>query len=78
MDPIAVKRGGWNVHSIAHLTITVANGDKLQAQEMCSGLQVNIQRELITSDFFVLSLRGCDMVLGVQWLITVGPILWDF
>ena len=30
------------------------------------------------ANFFVLPLRICDVVLGVQWLITLGPILWDF
>ena len=58
--------------------VIVANGEKLKAQEFCSGLQIEVQGESIMVDFFVLPLRGCDMVLGVQWLITVGPILWDF
>ena len=27
---------------------------------------------------FALPLGGCDVVLGSQWLPTLGPILWDF
>ena len=23
-------------------------------------------------------LGGCDVILGTQWLRTLGPILWDF
>ena len=30
------------------------------------------------SDMFSLPLGGCDVVLGTQWLHTLGPILWDF
>ena len=29
-------------------------------------------------DMFSLTLGGCDVVLGSQWLCTLGPILWDF
>ena len=29
-------------------------------------------------DMFSLTLGGCDVVLGAQWLRTLGPILWDF
>ena len=29
-------------------------------------------------DIFSLPLGGCDVVLGTQWLRTIGPILWDF
>lgn len=37
-----------------------------------------MQGEVFTAEVRVLSIGGCDMVLGVQWLSTLGPILWDF
>lgn len=33
---------------------------------------------MFTSDVMVLPLGCCDLVLGVQWLSTLGPIIWDF
>ena len=30
------------------------------------------------TDFMVIPLGGHDIVLGVQWLSTLGPITWDF
>ena len=29
-------------------------------------------------DIFVMPLAGYDLVLGTQWLATLGPVLWDF
>lgn len=26
----------------------------------------------------LISLQGCDVVLGVQWLATLRPITWEF
>ena len=34
--------------------------------------------QLIHIDFYILMLNGVDAVLGVNWLQTLGPILWDF
>jgi hypothetical protein len=28
-------------------------------------------------DFFVILLVGYEMVINIQWLRTLGPILWD-
>lgn len=32
----------------------------------------------LVTDVLLIDLGGCDMVLGVQWLTTLGPIYWDF
>jgi hypothetical protein len=29
-------------------------------------------------DAYVIILAGCDMVLGIQWLVTLGSIVWNF
>lgn len=29
-------------------------------------------------DLHPIPLGGCDIVLGIQWMRTLGPILWDF
>ena len=30
------------------------------------------------ADLYVMPLASFDMVLGTQWLATLGPIVWDF
>jgi hypothetical protein len=37
-----------------------------------------MQGLVFRTDLFILPLAGCDVVLGIQWLRTLGPILWDF
>eukprot|EP00268_Persea_americana_P037579 TRINITY_DN37239_c5_g1_i1.p1 TRINITY_DN37239_c5_g1~~TRINITY_DN37239_c5_g1_i1.p1 ORF type:complete len:204 (+),score=23.86 TRINITY_DN37239_c5_g1_i1:1076-1687(+) len=41
-------------------------------------LEINIQGYKSQSDIFLLSLKGSDVVLGVQWLQKLGPVVWDF
>jgi hypothetical protein len=44
----------------------------------CTDVCLKLQGNTFCSNFFVLTLGGCDVVLGVQWLRTLGPIIWDF
>jgi hypothetical protein len=45
---------------------------------LCPDVPVQIGGEHFRIDFYVISLGGYEVVLGCQWLRTLGPILWDF
>jgi hypothetical protein len=34
--------------------------------------------ESFLMDFYIIPLDGYDVVLGCEWLRTLGPIVWDF
>lgn len=56
----------------------MANGATVLSEGLCPSVSLKIQGHLCTMDFYLLPLGGCDVVLGVEWLRTLGPVLWDF
>jgi len=45
---------------------------------MVKQLSWTIQGTAFTSDMLLLSLGCCDLLLGIEWLITLGDITWNF
>jgi hypothetical protein len=45
---------------------------------VCRGTSVVIQGKMSVTDCYTLLLEGFDAILGVQWLKSLGPIVWDF
>ncbi|XP_048429391.1 uncharacterized protein LOC125472242 [Pyrus x bretschneideri] len=72
------KKLGWSVDANKSFEVMIANGGTISSKGCCSQVKLQIQQYEYTSDFYVLQLGGCDVVLGAQWLRTLGPILWDF
>ena len=56
----------------------IANGGTLPCKGKCHNVCISMGDYNLCSDMFSLPLGGCDVVLGTQWLHTLGPILWDF
>ncbi|KAJ0034812.1 hypothetical protein Pint_25680 [Pistacia integerrima] len=59
MDPLIAKK---------------ANGDKLSSEGKCKNTKLSVQGIPIVTYFYLL-LGGCDIVLGIFWLQTLGPIV---
>jgi hypothetical protein len=60
------------------LQMAVANGDHIPSLGRCFSLLIDIANEQFDICCYSLVLGSFDMVLGVQWLESLGLDLWDF
>jgi hypothetical protein len=78
VDSEAAARVGIKFSSKAEFSVAVANGDRVASSDSCSDLKINITGEPFIIACYGLSLGSYEMILGVQWLESLGPVLWDF
>jgi hypothetical protein len=60
------------------LRVAVAHGDRLTSLGCCHAMKMMVHNEAFHIDCYDLTLGSYDMVLEVQWLESLGLILWDF
>ena len=88
----AVLNSGWT-HNFVHVDlmrhlglvtsttrthVTVANGDRVPCGMVARNVALHIGKEEFTISCLGIDLGGFDIILGVDYLQTLGPILWDF
>ncbi|XP_022013899.1 uncharacterized protein LOC110913370 [Helianthus annuus] len=66
------------IEQITPFSVLVGSGEKLPCSGIARQVKLTIQDHSILIDFYVLPLQGWDMVLGVSWLSTLGPIITDY
>jgi hypothetical protein len=44
----------------------------------CENVRLQIGDYNLKSHMFAIDMGGCDIVLGAEWIRTLGPILMDF
>jgi hypothetical protein len=78
LDPTILAKVNLSVTFTLLLQVKIANGDTTQCFGRVTTLSLKVQGHPILAEFYLISLRGCDMVLRVQWLQNLGPVLWIF
>jgi len=58
--------------------VTVANGDRVHCGMVACNVAMHIGKEEFSISCLGIDLGGFDVILGVDYLRTLGPILWDF
>jgi len=72
------KRLGCKLEGIGSKSITPADENELQCQYVCKNFSWQWQETEFCADMVFIRLGSCDMVMGIQWLSTLGTIKWTF
>ncbi|XP_047309835.1 uncharacterized protein LOC124913284 [Impatiens glandulifera] len=60
------------------VSVKVADGSTLFCSSICKNLKWSMEGKDYQADMKVLTMTGYDMVLGIEWLITLGTSAWNF
>ncbi|XP_043725548.1 uncharacterized protein LOC122672115 [Telopea speciosissima] len=66
------------VYYIEPFPVMLGNGDLLMCSGVCKKVLLKLQHHKFELDLYVLPIKGAEVVLGVDWLETLGPIVSDY
>jgi hypothetical protein len=78
IDNTAASRAGVMLAGWSDLRVAVTNGEKLVSSGCYRDMAMPVHKEHFQINCYDLPLGSFDLVLGVQWLESLGPIPWDF
>nr|GEZ58188.1 reverse transcriptase [Tanacetum cinerariifolium] len=78
LDLQKAKRIRYRLISTCPLQVEVANGNNMVSTYKCKNFKWTLQEIPYETEVMLLPLGGCDMVLGITWLATMGDIICKF
>ncbi|KAG6518817.1 hypothetical protein ZIOFF_022298 [Zingiber officinale] len=78
LDSTLARRLKQKIERASTFDVKVADGRSLTSPGKCEGIKIILPNYELITDLFLLPLDGCDVVLGAQWLRTLGDIIWNF
>ncbi|KAH7567778.1 hypothetical protein JRO89_XS07G0145600 [Xanthoceras sorbifolium] len=72
---VLAKKFGLQPMQEGKFEVLVTFGERLSSQGKSKNVKLLLQGIPIVADFYLLPLEGYEIVLGTQWLQTLGPIV---
>lgn len=73
-----VKKLNFNPTIIEPFSVRVANGEQMSCKETYRKIPIQVQGITLIANLFSLPLEGIDVVLGIQWLESLGQVTTDY
>jgi hypothetical protein len=74
IDASLVARRGLRTKEFEGFHVAVADGYTITCLDMIPNLEVKLGKYTLTDTFYVVDLSDIDVMLGVQWLYSLGEI----
>lgn len=78
LDLKVANKLGYRLEAFSPMSVAAVNGNNLITKYKCNNFPWTVEGYSFTSEIMTHPLDCCELVLGVQWLSSLGPILWDF
>jgi predicted aspartyl protease len=78
VDKKLVKKMNWAVADTPPICIKLGDGSRVQAKGACQGMEIEIGGVQIEINAQLFDLGGVDVVLGVEWMSTLGDTIMNW
>jgi len=65
-------------YPVKNFQVMIANGGSISCGGKCHNVKINMGDYNLTTTMYAIPIGGVDVVLGVQWLETLGNITMNF
>jgi len=66
------------VRAVSNFQVQIADGGTMKCEGRCENVKLQMGDYQLKTHMFAIHMGGCDIVLGAEWLRTLGPITMDF
>lgn len=66
------------VHAVSNFQVQIIDGGTMKCEGRCENVKIQMGDYQLKTHMFAIHMGGCDIVLGAEWLRTLGPITMDF
>jgi hypothetical protein len=78
IDASLVSRRALQTEEFEGFDVAVADGHTVECLDKVPDLEIKLGNYTVRDTFYVVDLSDTDVVLGVQWLITLGKITTNY
>jgi hypothetical protein len=73
-----VSRWALQTEEFDRLDVVVTDGHTVECLDRVSDLEIKLGNYTMRDTFYVVDLSDTDVVLGIQWLITLGNLTTNY
>jgi hypothetical protein len=77
-NPVLPHTTTFQHNPFPQFSVMVGNGSHLNCQGICPSVPITLHQKHFHLPFYLFPIEVADVVLGMAWLRTLGPIQADF